>query len=261
MLKSISTIVTVNLIKEFYILEYSMRLFNPTTKIVVLCDNESGSIIRKEYPNIIVFDELEFDINNIKHRGNQWLEFMIKKSDVIEKAINLFGETLFVDSDIVFLNTFNKEIISDACLSQHFILLSDEAKYGTYNGGYFFIKNLDFCDWFKKTTYEKSKFYEQFTLNFVNEKFDTEYFDMNHNFGWWRLYQTDEYETRYKKFGYGNNIYYDKTPLISVHAHFYSDGYKDSVNDKFCDLILTLLKNSKKEEHKKLVEYIYDIRK
>lgn len=262
MLKSVSTITTYNLLKEFYILEYSLRLSNPDTKIVVLCDDISYESIKKlGKNNIILINDLK-NINyaELKTRGNSWLEFMLKKGDVIDKAVELFGETLFVDTDIVFLNKFTEDIKTEMCLSQHLMFEHDEAKYGKYNGGYFYVNNVKFSDWFKKTTYEKSTFYEQGTLNFVEEDFITSFFDINHNYGWWRLYQCSETQERYKKFGYGDNVYYDKKPLISIHAHFVSDGYKDINNDKFVDIIMKLLSVSKKNEHKLLFEYITKIK-
>lgn len=257
-LKSVSTITTYNLLREFYILEYSLRLTNPNTKIVVLCDDISFESIKKlGRANIILINELKnIDYNDLKRRGASWLEFMLKKGDIIDKAVELFGETLFVDTDIVFLNRFEDDIKSEICLSQHLIFEKDEARYGKYNGGYFFVNKVKFSEWLKKTTHEESSFYEQGALNFVEQNFNTSFFNSNHNYGWWRLFQCSEIEKRYKKFAYGDNVYYNKKPLISVHAHFISDGHKDINNDKFVEIIMKLLSVSGKPEHKLLFEFI-----
>lgn len=256
-LKSVSTITTYNLLKEFFILEYSLRLTNPDTKMVVLCDDISYLSIKElGRDHIILINELEnINYNDLKNRGSSWLDFMLKKGDVIDKAVALFGETLFVDTDIVFLNRFEDDIKSEMCLSQHLIFEEDEAKYGKYNGGYFFVKNVKFSEWFRKTTYERSTFYEQGTLNFVEEDFDTSFFNSNHNYGWWRLFQCSDIKKRFKKFGYDDNVYYNKKPLISVHAHFISDG-KNISNDQFVEIIMELLSVSEKAEHKLLFDFI-----
>jgi hypothetical protein len=178
----------------------------------------------------------------------------------MDYALNMFGETLFTDTDIVFLNKFDKETTKQLVLSQHHINPSDEEKYGKYNVGYLLIKDKTFPNWLKQTTLTRSKFFEQEGLIHAEKEFDMEAFSMNHNFGWWRLFQCPETQERYKKFGYGSTVFYDKTPLISVHVHMVSDGFKDAHNDKYADIIMKLLSVSKKEEHEILFNYITKIR-
>lgn len=262
MLTNISTIVTKNLINEFYILQKSLELTNPETKIVVLCDDESALLIKNLFnPNIIILNDLKnLDYDDIKKRGKSFLDLVLRKCDVMDYALNLFGETLFTDTDIVFLNRFDKESTKQLVLSQHHINPLDEQKYGKYNVGYLLIKDKSFPNWLKNTTLTRSKFFEQEGLIHAEKEFDMEAFSMNHNFGWWRLFQCPETTERYKKFGYGVNVFYDKNPLISVHVHMVSDGFKDGANDKFADIILKLLSVSKKPEHQILYSYINKIR-
>ncbi len=272
MLSNISTIVTYNLINEFYILEHSLSLFNKKTIINVLCDDKSFELIKKlNKDNINLYNDLKnLDYLDIKNRGKSWEKLMINKIDIIEKSLEKFGETLYVDTDIVFLNTFEKVVDKDLCLSQHLIHTTDEAKYGKYNGGYFYVKNKNYLNWFRNKVEEltikneyplsQNKLYEQYSLTLAEKDFETESFEIQHNFGWWRLFQCNETEARYKKFGYGANVFYDKTPLISVHVHMVSDGYKDVHNDKFADIIMKLLSVSKKSEHKNLYDFICKIR-
>lgn len=263
MLKSISTIVTHNMINEFFILHKSLELSNPETKIVVYCDDISNDIIEKmKCDNIFIINGLKnLDYEDIKKRGKTFLDLVLKKCDVIEKALELYGETLFVDSDIVFLNKFiiNKNN-NDLFLSQHHIHIQDEEKYGKYNVGYMYINNSTFPKWLKDTTIHRSKFFEQEGLIHAEKEYNITLFDMNHNYGWWRLFQCSETQERYKKFGYGANVFYDKKPLISVHVHMISDGFKDVHNDKFAEIILKLLSVSKKEEHQQLYNFILKIR-
>lgn len=262
MLSNISTIVTINLINEFFILQKSLMLSNPDTKIVVLCDDESASLIEKLFnPNIIILNLLkDLDYVDIKRRGKTFLDLVLKKCDVIKYALDMFGDTLFTDTDIVFLNRYEISTNKELILSQHHINPSDELQYGKYNVGYMYIKSKKFPEWLKNTTLTKSKFFEQEGLIHAEHEFDMETFSMNHNYGWWRLFQCGETQERYKKFGYGANVFYDKLPLISVHVHMISDGFKDELNDKYADIILKLLSVSKKEEHKKLFNYISKIR-
>lgn len=262
MLSNISTITTKNLINEFFILQESLRLTNPNTKIIVLCDDESASKIEKLYNhNIIILNDLKnLNYDDIKRRGKSFLDLVLKKCDVIKYALDKFDETLFVDTDIVFLNQFDNNYIKNIVLSQHHIYKHDEDKYGKYNVGYMYIKDKSFPEWLHNTTLTRSKFFEQEGLIHAETDYDIDNFSMNHNFGWWRLYQTDKYEERYKNFGYGNNVFWNKEPLISIHVHMVSDGFKDIHNDKFADLILKFLSVSKKEIHKNLYNYIIKIR-
>lgn len=260
MFSNISTIVTKNLITEFFILQYSMKLFNPNTKILVLCDEESSKLIKNLFnDNIIIFNELNnLDYDDIKRRGKSFLDLVLKKCDIIKKALDLYKETLFVDTDIVFLNEINIETNKDLILSQHHINPSDEEKYGKYNVGYMYIKNINFPQWLNETTLTRSKFFEQEGLIHAETDFDIDKFSMNHNFGWWRLFQCSDSQERYKKFGYGNNIFWDKNPLISVHVHMISTG--DELNNKYSEIILKLLSVSKNKLHNKLYNYIIKLR-
>ncbi len=272
MISNVSTIVTKNLVNEFFILQKSLELTNPNTKIIVLCDEESANLIKNLYnSNIIILNDLKnLNYEDIKKRGKSWEKLMINKGDVIENALEIFNETLYVDTDIVFLNEYDLECKKDMILSQHLIHEADEKQYGMYNGGYFYVKNNNYINWFRnkvdeltiKNEYPLShnKLYEQYSLTHAKDFFDCDLFTPNHNFGWWRLFQCSETQERYKKFGYGINVFYDKQPLISVHVHMVSDGFKDSANDKFANIILKLLSVSKKKEHIILFNYISKIR-
>ncbi len=262
MISNISTIVTKNLINEFYILQKSLELTNPNTKIIVLCDDVSANLISNLFnPNIIILNELHnLDYDDIEKRGKSFLDLVLRKCDVMKYALDMFGETLFTDTDIVFLNNFDIETNKQLILSQHHIHPEDEKKYGKYNVGYLLIKDKTFPEWLRETTLTRSKFFEQEGLIHAENEYDMEVFSMNHNFGWWRLFQCSEIQERYKKIGYGANIFYDKSPLISVHVHMISDGFKDVHNDKFAEIIMKLLSISKKIEHRILHGYIEKIK-
>ncbi len=258
-----STILTKNLIKEFYILQKSLELTNPGYLLVVMCDDESASDIQKlNNPNIIVLNELKnLNYEEIKNRGAAFLDLVMRKCDVMDYSLKNYGETLFVDTDIVFLNKFDVPSDKTLILSQHHINPSDEDKYGKYNVGYMYVRDLSFPQWLRDTTKTRSKFFEQEGLIHAENEYDMSTFSMCHNFGWWRLFQCSDSQERYKKFGYGNNVYYDKSPLISIHAHTLSEGNKDPLNDKYVQVILKLLSGSKKEEHKKLLYFINSLNK
>ena len=262
MLSNVSTIVTKNLINEFFILQRSLELTNPDTKIIVLCDDDSANLIKNLFnKNIIILNDLKnLDYEDIKRRGKTFLDLVLRKCDVMDYAINLYGETLFTDTYIVFLNTYNIITNKSLILSQHLINQVDEDRYGKYNVGYLYIKDNTFPQWLRDTTLNRSKFFEQEGLIHAEQDYDIEQFSMCHNYGWWRLFQTPDSAQRYKKFGYGSNIFYDKQPLVSVHVHMVSDGFKDVLNDKYSEIIMKLLSVSKKEEHTKLFNYITNIR-
>lgn len=219
---------TKNLIHEFLILHKSLQLFNPETKIVVLCDDESAKIILAlANPNIIVLNELKkLNYSAIKLRKKHFLKLVLRKCDVMQYAVDTFGETLFVDTDIVFLNPF--KVVSDKqlVLSRHHIDNFFEEKYGKYNVGYLLIRDKSFPEWLKKATLTRSNYFEQECLNHAEREFDIEVFSMNHNFGWWRLYQYKFPGERYQKFDYGSTIFWNDEPLVSVHVHMCSDGFK-----------------------------------
>ena len=89
-----------------------------------------------------------------------WLEFMLEKETVLREAMTTYSNSLFLDADICLLDCLpNIDFSKDVILCRHYIQEANELKYGHFNGGYFFVNNFKFLDWFRKTSKNRSHFF------------------------------------------------------------------------------------------------------
>jgi hypothetical protein len=148
-------------------------------------------------------------------------------------------EVWFMDADIVHCGPL-PVIPSNAilALSPHSIRTADEALYGKYNAGYFWLKDRTLLKKWKLAGHT-SKFYEQTALESLalTVKHKLYEFPPQVNFGWWRMYQNKNPSTDIQnKFGInrtdqGIGIRYDGVALQSLHTHSRDNTY--STNGQF----------------------------
>ena len=188
---------------------------------------------------------------------SEWLELMLKKTDIMDVALASHDDTLFVDADMLFLAPLNgiKTEDREVALSPHYINKADESRYGRYNGGYVWTSETIFPQWWRDNT-SRSKYYEQQTLVYAAEVFSVQELRPNHNYSWWRLDQVGKAERKRRRKLFkveGKKIVYDKWPLVSVHTHILSKNQKfASING----LTRNLLEQSKSTKHKQILEWI-----
>lgn len=265
-MESVSTLVTNELADEFLILAKSLELAGNPPPLFVLTDTPTAELIEAEFPNMDIRVSVVLDDYSNRNRQNMvddavWNEFMLKKTEVIRLALSEFGNTLFVDSDLVFFNPIHHINLdqADVALSPHHIVRKDEVKFGRYNAGYLAVKNEKFLDWWIKATYDHSKYFEQECLNRAAKSYTVAEIPIQHNFGWWRVNQSGEKAKRMSLFSTDRKgLYYDKKPLVSVHTHIVS---KKPVFEVYNQFILGHLRNSGLARHRALYTYIQNKRR
>lgn len=161
----------------------------------------------------------------------RWTDFMCEKISALEYAFNESNTKdgcWFLDADIMLFDKLpTLPEGTDVALAPHYIRSGDEAKYGRYNGGFLWLSHPRFLEvWMRATL--TSRFYEQAALEEVAKAAKNLYeIPIQHNFGWWRLSQSQESsESIAKKFGFGRNqtgcgLLYEGKPLASIHTHWY----------------------------------------
>jgi hypothetical protein len=171
-----------------------------------------------------------------------WFEFMAEKLNLLDwvfavepKRAESAG-VLFCDADICFFAP-PPRIPDDAlvALSRHMIRPSDEMKYGTYNGGFFWFSGPPFVSLWRDACAAGSRFYEQAALEVVagtvraTQPEAVYEFPRTTNFGWWRMWQSPlsaadvQHEwtmNRMKAGSASSGILVQGQPLESVHTHF-----------------------------------------
>jgi hypothetical protein len=195
MINSFSVVATQEVWREAAILIFTLRSFHEQP-IYILCDSETS-----ERLSGFNFSEVHFDIDadplilkntsynkdtvkNDYHRP----DCIAKKMDCLERATLLFGNTLFLDADIVVVDSL-EDITHPVMVSPHYHVndpLENKKTYGAYNAGYLFNSEPDLPQVWRSIYNGRSKFFEQEGMVYFHEKFDVGKFKSPHNVGFWR---------------------------------------------------------------------------
>tara|TARA_Y100000590_G_scaffold271259_1_gene304550 strand:+ start:1201 stop:2040 length:840 start_codon:yes stop_codon:yes gene_type:complete len=229
---AICTLSTYGSIKDLKIFIYSLRLYEPTIPIHILCDTKTKENMDyfKKDTYLFFYPLLDTYANKNRQEMEQlgiWTEFMLKKCDIIDIVLKKKNvkDVLFTDADICFLNELpiihkNKYVVG---ASPHFIKKVDTDKYGYYNGGFLWVGDSTITT--KWRTYTKtSRFFEQASIEDIMKEYQPHSFEfpIQNNFGWWRLFQCECPQDRVKQFTvciYSGEVYYQNKPLRSIHTH------------------------------------------
>jgi len=282
----VSTMATENSYKDLQLMLYSLYQFHPDMRVLIVCDKFVSENLRDStdlYGNTVkgwmslnaptmsylCIETLSqysgMDRKEMEKKG-LWLQFMLRKCDGIDYAFRNEGvkNVLFVDSDMVFLNTIENQCgfandLNDYDIgrSPHHNKLANQKQFGKYNGGFLWINHHGFTDWWKYKSMVSSRFYEQASIENADEAFSTFDVPIQYNYGWWRLYECEpgQVSEREKKFRVINGIImYDNSPLRSIHTHFEEKRFLYTV--KFNMFIMRLLLACKNEAQKNIYNFI-----
>lgn len=228
---SVCTICTNTCMHDLRVFLKSFEIHEPHIPIVLLCDEHVASEVKSRYykPNITIHQCLDkYSGMNRKQMESKgiWSDFMNVKSYAIDKALEMYKDTLMLDSDIVLMHNLPMiDTSKEIGLSPHFIVKTNVDKYGYYNGGYVYVNSKHFTNWWRNAIPD-SKFYDQGCLEQAPDRFTHFEFDIQDNFGWWRLLECDNPNERARKFGTNKTcILYDSKPLRSIHTHLTNDNF------------------------------------
>ena len=231
-LNSISTMVTRGSESDFIQLMLSIKQNYSDINVYVLCD----SYIKKcfSYSQCIFINKLD------KYQGlnreqmeekDIWVEFMLKKTDIIDYALQYNHNSLFVDSDVFFLNNkLDIDYTKQVGLSPHYISDQEQEIYGKYNAGFIYISDQEVTKYWRDA--DHSKYYlEQGILNTFPKNFSYFEFDELNNFGFWRINNVDNPDEIKKEISNNNGKYYFKEQDInSLHIHQFNNKYKHFID-------------------------------
>ena len=168
--------------------------------------------------------------------------FTIVKADVIQKALELYSDTLFLDSDIVVCAPIDGiDKTKQLGLSPHYIRKSDTDKYGFYNAGVLWTNQKSLPEKWRELVPE-SRFFEQACMELLPATFSSFELPIQYNMSWWRLHQSDEPASKIATYfspGKGQ-ILYKSNPIRFVHTHFLQRKV-DAATSSFNSLIMNLM--------------------
>ena len=246
-IETFCTFCTKNSYKDLRLLLKSIELYHKDIPIYILCDNwVKNKIIEEKYDLLInIKEDLEKYTNmtrKIMEDNNIFKDFLYKKLDTLEYALEYNETTLFLDSDIILVNKMDLLIGKDydVGLSPHNIFEESEKKFGKYNVGFVYIKNKEVLNYWRNLMKQNIGYYEQGALDYFEQKFKVFKFDDSYNYGWWRLFQCEDINKRVNSFNYDKtSVYYEFKTLKCVHTHFYE--MNDNITMKYNKFIIDLL--------------------
>jgi len=242
---TIATLVTgKHAVEDFKIFLYSLQLFvTPLPALHIATDDDTLSLLTgltyhgsREYYTIMN-RYTGMDRKEMEAKG-MFKEYTSEKLRVIELAfVDAKTGVWFLDADICFFGPLpTLPATATVGLSPHYIRKSDTDLYGVYNAGFVWLKDLS---WVKvwRDAIPASRFFEQAALETVARaaKDGLYQFDVNHNYGWWRMFQSSHSPAHQMElFGInraiGAGITVENLPLGSVHTHF---TQRTGITDQF----------------------------
>jgi len=219
---------------DFRIFLHSLQLFvSPLPSLYIATDEKSLSkLIELPYSGKRQFYTImnRYEGMNRKEMEAKGLfhAYTAEKLRILELAFTDTKEGVwFFDADICFLGPLPTiPPTATVALSPHYIRKSDTDLYGIYNAGFLWLKDPSWLGiW--KAALPTSRFFEQAALEEVAKaaKDGLYEFDMNHNYGWWRLFQSPQPPPHQKEMfamnrSVGAGITVETLPLCSIHTHF-----------------------------------------
>lgn len=191
---SFCSVVTKEVCKDAHILALSLNSFY-SRPIVFFCDQDVALYFSKNKVcnlHCIIVD-FEKPSKVKEHNNYHRSDAISRKMDAMTFCIKRYGNTMFLDSDIILLAPFCGPRFCNVALSHNLSVthydVSDSIKNdGMFNAGMVWSSSVKFVKWWMDAYLKgESSFYEQECLNRVfSQDFNVDYIDLGHNAGFWR---------------------------------------------------------------------------
>jgi hypothetical protein len=198
-LDSFCSVATKEMKKECLLLIRTIRLFHKQP-IYLFTDTETRDFLEESgVENVYIrvevnpdqLDQVQSAVEVVVKKQNDFhrSDVISKKMDVMDYALSEQNSTMFLDSDIIFINPIPETYDTELALSPHYYPAHNKHKqetFGVYNAGYVFCANKTFPKYWKKLYFTRSNFYEQQCMEYFEENYSVSLFPENHNVGIWR---------------------------------------------------------------------------
>jgi len=246
-IESFCTFATKGAYKDLRLLLHSLELYHSDIPVFILCDKWVNDKIEEDNYNLEIYKKVELDQytnmnRKMMEQANIFIEFLLNKANVMDYAMEIYENTLFIDADIILLNKFDLLIDKqyDVALSPHHIFEESEKKFGKYNAGFMFIANKNVTNTWRKFIKTRSGFDDQQALDWFSEEFKVCHFDTSYNYGWWRLFQCENPNERANLFMINDDeLYYEYNTLKCIHTHLYEENDYQTI--QFNTFILNIM--------------------
>lgn len=280
-MKFVATFATEKSFHDLELFLLSLELWNPSIHLFLFCDSYIYLWLKTKTFNFPLEMKVALDkYANITRREMEktpgeifptvWGDLMGEKMNLLNWVFSseprAKEEGVFLlDSDIVFLGPLPDVPSSRTlALSPHYINNTSVRRYGEFNGGFLWTCDAELgAKWIDAT--HRSRYFEQAALEeLAANACDRLYiFPLQVNYGWWRMFQSEEGEdVQKKRFGFArgsaehSGITVDGDALTSIHTHF--NGGNENAVKQFNMYIVRLLRlcATKSEKVATLLKYI-----
>lgn len=265
----VASVVTQKTISEFILLKTSFEQYHECHWLLS-CDkvayDKFCNLKNTTCLNVIDTDDCDHNINDEVKKDN-WMKVMMTKFDACYKSLEEYGQVLFLDSDMVFVNPLEDEVLElfnnkniDVAICQHMTNnWQVEAQHGLYNGGMFHIKSKHFLDsWHQLSVdYKKYGFYfEQQPLEFVQRNYISLNLPINYNIGWWRFNNHSTKSRLDKLHTKDDRIWFGNRPAVNFHVHTSRELEYENFGQFLVDKIKALFLQTKNKNYNDLLPLI-----
>ena len=225
----------------------SLSIHHNNSKVYGLVDTDTYNLIKNFIPKIQLqlflktsLDKYSNKNRNIMVQEKIWDEFQMQKANVIKYALENEKDTLFLDSDIIFLNPImcidkTKEI----GVSPHYVKKSNTDEVGYYNGGCLWTKNKNIPDdWIEFT--KTSRYHDQASIENLAKKYSFQEFGKEINFMPWRILLANNPQQIVNSININNDtLNIGDKPLVFLHTHFHDQRFTQ-INNIFINALKKL---------------------
>ncbi len=238
---------TFNCIDELIGMLLSLSIHHNNSKVYGLVDSNTYNLLINFIPKIQLQLFLRITLNKYSNKNRNimvqekiWDEFQMQKANVIKYALENERDTMFLDSDILFLNSINCiDKTKELGLSPHYVKKSNTDEVGYYNGGCLWTKNINVPhDWIKFT--KTSRYHDQASIEDLAKKYSYFEFGKEINFMPWRILLVNDQKEVVNSININNNqLNIGSKPLVFLHTHF-NDQRFIKINNIFINYLIKL---------------------
>ncbi|MHA2279218.1 MAG: hypothetical protein ACXAC2_25845, partial [Candidatus Kariarchaeaceae archaeon] len=176
---------------ELFGLLLSISAHHNGASVYCAVDTKTKEYIENSSPEIdlainwvVSLDEYSGLDRDAMEKKGVWSDFQMQKAVVIDEALKREKDTLFLDADILLLDTIDDiDKTKQLGVSPHYINKVSTDTFGYYNGGVLWTNQKSVKDdWIEFT--KTSRYFDQASIEDLAEKYDTFEFGENYNFSW-----------------------------------------------------------------------------
>jgi hypothetical protein len=220
---------TGNCAHELIGLLLSLSIHHPGIPVVCLIDTATQTQIEQLSAPLRVHLEAHVVLNPYSGKTRKemeatgiWSEFQMMKAAAIERALERYADTLFLDSDILLLGPIDCiDATKQIGVSPHYIRKRDTDLYGYFNGGIVWTRDKSVPAAWREFT-RTSRYFDQASIEDLARTYSSFQFPEQYNMSWWRLVQSEEPVDKMLQYFdiSGSQILFKSHPLRFIHTHF-----------------------------------------